>query len=247
MISCIVQGGLSNCLYQYAATMAHAMRNGFEYCIPLKNENPHYEGQKPYIFPGVNYCDKLPNLVKYKEPFFHYAPIPPMDNVMLAGYWQSELYFKDFKEEILSAFGFEWELKEDTISLHIRLGDYLKLQDFHPVISKEYVSEAINHYVGNGYRKFLVFSDGIDWCIENINSESFPACEFEYSEGRTEVEDLVLGSCCASQICSNSTFSCWQHILNRNPKKTAIMPRNWFGPSLDHDTKDIYPKTAIIL
>lgn len=249
MLYCKTIGGLGNSLFQMAACIAASLRNSTDYCISLQNENPHYPDQKPYIFFGVKYCKFIPdNTPVFTEPDFSYTPIPKnLTSAVLSGYWQSELYFQDYREQVLKSFAFEWHPKEDWVSIHVRRGDYVPLQKFHPVITKEYLSEAINHYRERGYKNFLVFSDDFSWTIENINDKAYPNCVFQYSVGRSEMEDLQLGSCAAHQICSNSSFSLWQHILNKNPEKSCIVPLRWFGESLPHSTIDLFPTTAIAI
>ena len=57
-----------------------------------------------------------------------------MDNICLYGYFQSEKYFKDYKDEVKNLFNFDFETKEkitkkldsiEKVGIHIRLGDYL--------------------------------------------------------------------------------------------------------------------------
>lgn len=246
MVGIIPRGGLGNCLYQYSAVMAHAWRNGFEYAIPLQNENPHYKGQKPYIFPGVNYCETIPDLPRYDEPHFHYSPIPPTDNIILNGYFQSFRYSEDFRDEILKAFGFKWEQKKGFISLHYRAGDYRNYPDHHPVVSDEYIHNSVAHFVGKGYTKFLVFSNEIDAIGEILSRDVYAGLDFEFSKGKTELEDLELGSYCEGHILSNGTFSVWQYYLNQTPDKMCTAPRRWFGKMLPHDTKDLIPSEAVL-
>lgn len=248
MISVILRGGLGNQLYQIAVAYAYAKKYKMEYCIPVGTNEPHYEGQQPYIFPGITYCKKPHKLERYTESGFHYEEPPPrMKNIAFDGYFQSEKYFEGYREELIERFGFKWEKREGWISLHVRRGDYLLSREYHPVMPLSYFSKAIQHYMERGYSKFLVFSDDIGWCRENININRFPTCEFEYSEGRTEIEDLELGSNCMHQIMSNSSFSVWQHILNRNKNKTCAAPSVWFGENVNFNTKDVYPTTSIII
>lgn len=247
MVTTFLEGGIGNQIFMLSQLLAHSLKYNLDYCVPKKIHNPHYAGQKPYIFPGIHYCETPLDLPLYIEKEFKYNEIPFVDNVCFKGYWQSHLYSQDYREEILKALGLPWEMKRGVVSLHKRLGDYKKFPNHHPVISVQYVEQAILYFNKRGYNKFLVFSDDIDWCYENINKNKFPDCEFEYSEGRTEIEDLVLGSECEHQIGSNSTFSLQQHFLNRNPDKTCVLPKNWFGAALGHhDTSTLYPPTSII-
>lgn len=246
MVSIILRGGIGNNLYMMAAAFAHALKNGYEYAIPLEVENPHYVGQKPYVFSGINYVEKLPTFPLYREPSFDFNPIPAIDNIILDGYFQSEKYWSFCKEELLKAFGFHWEFKKDWCALHVRRGDYLKLPDYHPFVGGEYLSAAVKRMnEEKGITKFRVFSNDIPWCKEFFAGT--PEYEFEFVEGNNEMQDLEQGSYCEHQILSNGTFALWQYYLNQNPNKVCIAPERWFGRFLSHDTKDLYPENAIII
>jgi len=76
--------------------------------------------------------------------------------------------------------------------------------------------------------KVLVFSDDINWCKENLNELSD---SLEFSEGKSEVEDLILMANCEHNILANSTFSFAASWFNRNPEKIVVTPKleNMFG------------------
>lgn len=246
MISCICRGGLGNFLYQASATFSQALNHGFEYAIPMEVENPHYVGQKQYILPGLNYCDKVPDLPHYNEPHFHYAEIPPTDNVVLNGYWQSEKYFDGHREAILKAFGFKWQHEKGVCAVHCRLGDYLLLPDYHPFVGVKYLVDALDEMnLRTGITKFRIFSNDQKFCREFF--KVIPGYTFEFVEGNNEMQDLEQGSFCEHQILSNGTFALWMYYLNQNPNKMCIAPFRWFGKKLSHNTKDLYPPNAIIL
>lgn len=249
MVTTKIEGGLCNCLFMYANVIAHSLKYGLDYCIPLTNNNPHYEGQKPYIFPNVNYCEKPLDLPLYTEKSFEYEEIPFVDNVTFAGYFQTERYFAKYRKEILEAFGFEWKPIPETVAIHRRMGDYKKLNDYHPVVSDEYIIKAIEYFRGLGYNKFMVFSDGIDEMMELLSKPEFEGISIEYSEGRTELEDLTIASCCESCIGSNSTFSWWIYYLNQNPNKIGVFPEKskWFGKALNHNVTDLYNPNWVLI
>jgi len=97
--------------------------------------------------------------------------------------------------------------------------------------------------------KFLVFSDDIQWCKENIKSN--PWHDIEFSEGRNELQDLSLMASCGHHIIANSTFSWWGAYLGHNPTKIVISPShkrgNWFGleSGIKQDCIDLLPSDWI--
>jgi len=222
-------GRTGNQLFQKAAAIGYAMKHGIQYNTTnirrqgiMIKENGH----------------------QYQDPPFY-----PNTNIILDGYWQSARYFDHCREEVLKAFGYDWSLKEGWCSIHVRRADYLLYPDKHPVITEDYLDQAVWHIIKNtDIRRFLVFSDDIEYCRDFVSRRMYANCIVEFSEGRTPEEDLVLGSCCEHNIISNSTFSWWQAYLNQNPDKVVISPSkdNWFGPSNGHlDTSDLIPESWI--
>jgi len=99
-------------------------------------------------------------------------------SVYLKGYWQSEKYFIDVKNIILEDFCFKNKpdkanrrmldkiINNNSISLHIRRGDYVQnkeVRNKHGVLSLEYYNNSIN-YLSNIITDpcFFIFSDDID-------------------------------------------------------------------------------------
>jgi hypothetical protein len=153
----------------------------------------------------------------------------------------------DYRNEILELFKIDDEtnqklinkygelLKLDTCSIHVRRGDYLGLQNHHPIQPIEYYQKAIN-LIGED-KHFLIFSDDIKWCEENfsfLNNKTFVSDNLDY-------EDLYLMSMCNNNILANSTFSWWGAWMNQNENKQVIIPSKWFGISNSHlNTNDLY-------
>lgn len=246
MITCNLVGRLGNQLFQMATTICYASKNKLPYCIPKYTVSlthfPKYFDVKPC-------CNELPkNLKTYHEQKHSYTEILPQDNIVLNGFFQSEKYFAECRDQILEAFGFSWHLRKGVVSIHLRRGDYLILQDKHPPVSREYIANAIEFMIGRGFNKFRVYSDDIPFCkVEfNLFRGVFNDCEFEFSEGRNVIDDLQDMSCCEHNIISNSTYSWWAAWLNRNPNKIVYAPKIWFGPGNAHlDDKDIIPENWI--
>jgi hypothetical protein len=174
----------------------------------------------------------------------------------LYGYFQTEKYFKNYREEILKTFTFKEEysvqattflfekihstsMYKDIVSLHVRRGDYTLYPNHHPVCSDDYYQSAIGKFdLENSV--FLVFSDDIEWCKKKFEGENFI-----FSDTSNPYLDLAIMSLCDHHIIANSSFSWWGAWLNRSEDKKVIAPSRWFGPSLVNDTSDIYCKNWI--
>lgn len=157
--------------------------------------------------------------------------------VYLIGYWQHEKYFKEIKNTLLEELNLKKEpdsknklikakiLKYNSVSLHVRRGDYLLNENF-AICDRGYYSKAINiveSRISNPV--FFVFSDDIEWAQLNISANS--DIEFiDFNKDR-EYLDLDLMKACKNNIIANSTFSWWGAWLNPNPDKLVIAPQKW--------------------
>jgi hypothetical protein len=170
-------------------------------------------------------------------------------NYYLNGYWQSEKYFKENEAQIKKDFSYTTDRMNDLIekydfennsivSIHIRRGDYVSGSDMYPLQSIEYYKNGLE-IIGD-YDSILVFSDDIDWCKNNLPFE-----KMLFSENLSNVEDLTLMSKCKHNIIANSSFSWWGAYLNTNLHKKIVAPKNWYGPKMNIETKDLLPESWI--
>ena len=251
MISCKLQGGLGNQMFQIAASAALAMRNNDEFCYDLEDHYLPFQGEKAdnyvdNIFRKIVFSSDIDKSNIYKESKYSYSKIAYSNNLFLVGYFQSEKYFSDKEKEIRHLFSIDSHtrnfikemygrlLTKRTTSIHIRRKDYLKFKDIHPVCKKEYYLEAIK-YLPEA-EKYLIFSDDIEWCRENFRDRCF-----EIISGEKDYIDLFLMSCCDNNIIANSSFSWWGAWLNSNPDKRIVAPKTWFGPGVKRDTRELIP------
>lgn len=221
-------GRLGNQLFQIATTVACALDNNTDYKFPKWKYSEYF------------YLDNCWENIKceeiYKEEYFHYKKIKINNkNTDLVGYFQSYKYFKDYEYEIKNlltpniCYGIN-----DYTSIHVRRGDYTNLKN-------EYIELTLDNYYNKAMSmtdsdKFIVFSDDINWC-RNI----FKGNRFEFCESSNEIEDFAKMISCKNNIIANSTFSWWAAYLNQYPDKIVIAPKKWFGPNLNHNTKDLIP------
>lgn len=120
----------------------------------------------------------------------------------------------------------------NAVALHVRRGDYLDhanrwLHVDH--FQSGYYLNAMAQFDNTCW--FLVFSDDIDWCIQN--KEQF-GCDRHIIFVPAEVGPLesiaLMGKCAGGCITSNSTFSWWGAWLsNQNNPSTSkiVMPSKW--------------------
>jgi len=228
-------GRTGNCLFQAAATIATALKNNDDYIFP-----DNWKDREHFNIPDDKFTKETIQYSKtYVEPFFHYATIPYQPNLNLSGYYQSELYFKEYEKEIKTLFEYKQCFPENTgvTSMHIRRGDYTKLGNsyYTDLANTSYYEEAMNIIKSDCY---FVFSDDINWC-----KERFKGTQFIFIEGNKPHIDMALMSSCENNIIANSSYSWWAAYLNKNTNKKIIAPKNWFGPKLQHNTKNLTPIT----
>ena len=249
MISIILQGGVGNNLFQVATAFAFGLKHNAEVIFPTTIENPHYEGQQVHQFTSFKYSDNIIPLPTFQEQQFHYKPLPFMDYVCLSGYFQSWRYFNQYRKELLAALDFKWEPRGGC-AIHIRRGDFLDKPDVHPVITKEYLLEAMKYVVSktNSEINFFVYSDDEKWCIETFNEPKFEDYSIVLCHVPDEYDALQKMSCCEHQITSNSSFGWWAAYLNQNSNKIVVHPKKWFGSEYrHHNTRDLYLSNSIII
>jgi hypothetical protein len=249
-------GRLGNQMFQYASLRGIAANNGVDFCIPPENffgvSDPNVKKSPDNIhniFRLNQYNQGLPNNKIVKESGYHFDEElfnNCGDNVDLYGYFQSEKYFKHIEDEIRKDFSFPEEFVSycskffhdidssgEIISLHVRRGDYLQLETYHPIQPMEYYEEALKKFPNE---RVLIFSDDPDWCL---NQKLFDSDRFLISVASGTHFDMCLMALCKYHIIANSSFSWWGAWL-ANSKK-VIAPKIWFGSSLiDHDTSDLY-------
>jgi hypothetical protein len=220
-----LMGRCGNQFYQIATTFAYAKKHNLDFFVtsdaPNCDNNAYYFNQFPKRDSWFSNFEEPRN----ENGNSYYFDLPRLDNICLIGYWQSFKYFDDYREEILQAFNLPYEFKEGYVSLHIRRGDYLQLSEKLSLMSMEYYKKALAIFPNH---KVLVFSDDINWCKENLNELSD---SLEFSEGKSEIEDLILMANCEHNILANSTFSYAASWFNRNKEKIVVTPKleNMFG------------------
>jgi hypothetical protein len=226
-------GRLGNQIFELASAIALALDNNDTYIFPPWKYEPYF---------NLHNCfSNIINPTKtYTEPFFHYGKIPYSNTknevLDIVGYFQSYKYFESHSDFIKQVFTTTHNIPPqlNATSIHVRRTDYLKVPDCHTNLDMNYYRQAMSLCPSE---KYYIFSDDIAWC-----KGQFIGSQFQFIENNHETFDLDLMSKCANNIICNSSFSWWSAWLNNNPNKKIIYPKNWFGPALQHDTKDLMPQ-----
>ena len=194
----------------------------------------------------------------FAQRFDHFDPdiLRLRGNVYLAGYWQSEKYFKDIEHIIRQDFTFRHTADPEnqrlariiantnSVSLHIRRGDYVSNPRFFRkfgVCSLEYYQSAVAKMAEKVNDPHLfAFSDDIGWTRDNLRLQ-YPLTFVAHNDADKDYEDLRLMSQCKHHIAANSSFSWWGAWLCTHPQKTVITPLWWFNDP-GRDTRDLVPE-----
>lgn len=239
MITCKLQGGIGNQLFQIATTFALAKRYNLDYGFIFDQCHTPLQGHPSNKYRN-NILKNIPEFqgvigYMYKEPEHPFNPISVRDGLYLEGYFQSEKYFLDYKKEIVELFDIRpLYLAKDYATLHVRRGDYLNNPNIHPTCSIDYYDKAISLV---GKKPIFVMSDDLPWCQENIKGSNI-----HYYDG-DEIKSLQVMIGATDSVIANSSFSWWGAWLRKNKGKT-IAPRIWFGPD-GPDARDIIPERWI--
>lgn len=183
-----------------------------------------------------------------------------LDDTYLIGYFQSEEYFSDIKDDIRSKFIFEQSYitdetkqfrdeilqQENSVSIHVRRGDYNSSDAgnlYSDICTDEYYDAAIHHILNiHPDAIFYLFTNDHSWVefFKNLH----PDADIRFIDVSTEYTgylDMYLMSNCKHHIIANSSFSWWGAWLGREEGIT-IAPSPWLNSEY---CSDIYTNSMI--
>lgn len=256
-----LQGRLGNIMFQTAFLEFTAKRFGYETYYPnIKDQVELLKGDRAYtptphagdylkIFKNFNWhTDKdlyfpLTSLVK-EPPRFEWMH-NVVDGTKFQGYFQSEKYWggdRSFTSELFAPSDFVNKQVDRyyywfdcvTCSVHVRRGDYLKHPNIYPTADVAYIKRARGLLRPHKIKRYIVFSDDIQWCKQNLRGG-----EYVFVEEEKDYVEMFLMARCNYHIVANSSFSWWGSYLSQLGGET-VAPLRWFNaPHLD--SKDICP------
>lgn len=159
------------------------------------------------------------------------------------GYWQSEKYFTDIEAKIRKKFIFpeiydiknlnflEQIEKENSVSIHVRRGDYLSKENqriYGGICTIQYYEQAIK-YFEDRYKDvtFFVFSNDIMWAQKNLKMKRSVVVNANNEDNA--IFDMLLMAKCKHNIIANSSFSWWGAWLNEHKDKIVLSPSRWMN------------------
>ena len=219
-------GRLGNQLFQIAATIGIARRNGCSFIFPPWPYARFFE------FP-IPQSHTIRMMRRRPQRDFRYEEVAIDRATELFGYFQSERYFAHCEAQVRHYFtphhalsqlldrGFGDLLATGTCSVHVRRTDYIGDQMWPDLAAGDYYERAMSQF--DSGTTFVIFSDDIEWCKQRFRGSSM-----FFVEALGEIEDLFLMSRCGGHIIANSSFSWWGAWLDPNKDKKVIAPTQWF-------------------
>lgn len=257
-------GNLASQIQQYASLYAIACENSLEIVFPESSIERGYGFKFGKVlnipfnikedsffddFVDVRPNDKLladtslfdlPKGFNYNLTFrfdlFHYW-YPKYKKDIDMWEWREEYYNEAFKKYN------QIKIKgKETVSLHVRRGDYLLPQhDHYCQLDQEYYGKALSNFFEDIDKyQFIIFSNDIEWCKENLIEQSEIVT---FIDPGIDYVDLILMSLCDHNIIANSSYSLWAAFKNKNPNKKVYCPTNYlksYSP-WSHINKNYYP------
>ncbi len=126
---------------------------------------------------------------------------------------------------------------EDCAFLHVRRGDYVKLQHIHYVQPLQYYAACLQDFAeaaSPSCRTVLVVSDDPAWCQDQPMFQNRAPSVFKFVHCGSAMDELstlaLMALCRAGALCANSTFSWWGAFLGAHGKRSPVyIPRRWIA------------------
>jgi hypothetical protein len=263
MITCALQGGLGNQLFQIFATIAYATKYAKSFFFLNQQQlgngkngatirYTYWDSFLSSLKPCLKNIDQLTQqIVIIKENGFHYQEIPDRNYglIMLSGYYQSPKYFQRYKDFIFKFIKVENNrliLKEKyknildfdkTISLHFRLGDYKLYPNIHPVLPNTYYKNALS----------FISSEESDFISENKTNNVLYFCEdVDLETVEKTIEELKTDFPLLRFSRAPSALTDWEQMLLMSLCRHNIIANSsfsWWGAYFNNNVSTIvcYP------
>ena len=173
----------------------------------------------------------------YETDMYH-PEIFSFENKYLEGHWACEKYYHDILPLLREKIRFpksqnpenarvaERMERENSVSVHIRRGDYLDPENagmFGGICTDEYYETAMNQVREQlPDARFYMFSDDPAYLKKHFRGTEYTIVDWNH--GADSFYDCWLMSHCRANICANSTFSFWGARLNGRKDRIVIRP-----------------------
>nr|KAI8732632.1 galactoside 2-alpha-L-fucosyltransferase 1-like isoform X2 [Biomphalaria glabrata] len=254
-LTTVFTGRLGNHLFIYAMLLGVARSQDR---VPFISDGIDIgqDFQISFIQPHINskgwrVIEEFRSHTKFVPTFFHL----PEENLTLSGSFQSWKYFQHIQAEIRREFTFSLPLQEKVqtilaahrkkflnhavVGIHARRGDFLEPKNIklgYEVPNGTYFEKAMSTMktlLGKKNVTFLVASDDLTWCQENLNDSSVSILP----QGEPSFHLALLASC-DHVIISGGTFGWWAAWLANGITiyfKNYVLPNTQLDRGFDKD------------
>ena len=184
-------------------------------------------------------------IIEQEPPYFQKELVETRSkNVYLEGYWQSEKYFEDYKEQIRKDFQIVTKMSdavEDELQkmrqgtdnlVFIGIRRYQDCATTAPgmVLEEEYYNKAIRLLESKiSNPKFVVFTQQPEWAKSHIVANSLILYASPKEGELSTIEDMYLMQHCRHAIISNSSFYWWGTYLSDFNDGIVVCPSNFIN------------------
>jgi hypothetical protein len=258
-------GRLGNQMFQLAALKALALKNNSQVYLPEDLDTRVADGQNcllhnfKHTIPSID-PSKCNHLELFREAEDHLSVLDRRffdinSSMALHGHFESELFFKDYKEDIKSMYTFIDSIdaitteyinsikqkypSKEIVGIHFRRGDYRETHET-PQVFLRYIYYARSLMFDHDKYIFLLFTGGnqqkgnsnesdMNWCKQHMPNTLF--CEVNDT-----IKDLAIMTKCDHMILTTkSTLGWWGAYLNKNPTRKIVVPGISIGPTFNPD------------
>ncbi len=254
---CILSGGLGNQMFEYAFFLAckhrgirivlnrdlyekNQMHNGYllEDVFGVQNDEVTNSSKLSVLVTRIVRRYHPFKLVYTDKPLTYCEDAFQTRRLFYDACFIHPNYFEGIEEQIRQSFVFKKVdlnnvnlgnkmLCENSVSIHIRRGDFLD-NPIYGVCDETYYINAIE-YIKNRIEEpnFYIFSDDQEWSAKFMQKLGLRGKCITHNKGKDSYKDMYLMTCCRHNIIANSTFSWWGAWLNNYEDKIVIAPNKW--------------------
>ena len=245
-------GRLGNQIFQFAFLFSIYKRKKYNISLQRRDDCQFWKCFN-VLEPEINKFN-CEDFMEYVEEYkgacnFDSELLDQNDETIFSGYFQSYLYFEEFKNELIKTLEFKDHIKEEgdlelkkfknPISLHVRRTDYLCSPIWGDLIKEGYYEKAEKFM--NETSDVLVFSDDTKFVKNYFKQKS----NYHIID-KNEYVSLYMMTKCNQHVIANSSFSWMGAYLSG--KENIICPTPWFPsifPEPNNIQKDITKKEWI--
>lgn len=168
------------------------------------------------------------------------------ENVLLDGYFQSEKFFINSKENICRQYNLDEEpdlwvypgidsiIHRNSVCISIKI-EHNVGSSLYDVCTKEYWEKAISYIIEHVQNPlFFICSDNVEYVKENlIDCSKYDV--IEQSKNYPVHISLAAMSKCKHFIIGNTSFGWWAQYLSKNENKIVVAPSKWMKVEMPID------------